>query len=144
MKKLLLIAFVLILAACDKPEIQEAITNLPDTEAQIVYSAKMINPTGSSAGTDGTVKMTFLNNEGSLQGGGGTGGTFPHNSIYAYPLKFTLGAAKKASLQIKSNLFAKGWTIEAEITKATKAGGIVSLKKQTLTADGEIIVLSID
>ena len=139
-----MIALVLLFAGCDKEEVQDIIVNTPDTEAQIVYSAKMINPTGSSAGSDGTVKMTFRNNEGSLQGGGGTGGTFPHNSIYAYPLKFDLGKKKQAYLKIESNLFAKGWTIEADITKITKSGGTVSLKKQTLTANGEITVTSID
>ena len=146
MKKYLLIALVLIFGSCDKPEIEEAINNIPDTEAQIVYSAKMINPAGTASASDASVKLTFRNNEGYSQGGGTgpTGGTIPNNFTYAYPLKFELGKKKPASLQIESNLFAKGWTIEADITKVTNSGGTVSLKKQTLTANGEISVLSID
>lgn len=141
MKKLLTIAALIILfASCDKDEVKDAINNMPDTEAQIVYSAKMINPAGTASASDGKVVLSFRNNEGSNQGGSVGPGTVGHNSILAYPLTFKLGQAKKAILKVESNLFAKGWTIEAEITMGTKLGGVVSLKKQTLTADGEITV----
>jgi|JI6StandDraft_1071083.scaffolds.fasta_scaffold351089_1 hypothetical protein len=133
-------ALILLFISCDKEEVQDAIDNMPDTEAQIVYSAKMINPAGTASASDGKVVVTYRNNEGSNQNGTVGPGTVGHNSILAYPLTFKLGQAKKAILKVESNLFAKGWTIEAEITKGTKLGGIVSLKKQTLTADGEITV----
>lgn len=138
-----MIALVLLFAGCDKEEVQDIIVNTPDTEAQIVYSAKMINPAGTTSSSDGKVTMTFRNNAGGLQGGGAAG-TIQSGSISAFPLQFELGKKKQAYLKIESNLFAKGWTIEADITKITKSGGTVSLKKQTLTANGEITVTSID
>jgi hypothetical protein len=140
MKKLILIALVAIFAACDKPEVQEIINNTPDTDAQIVYSAKMINPAGTQTVASDYLKLIYLANDGSNKTQNITGGIIPSGSSYAYNDQFKLGMAKKATLQIESNLFSKGWTIEAEITKATKIGGIVSLKKQTLTANGEISV----
>lgn len=137
MKKLILFALVILLASCDK-ESQDAIDNTPDTEAQVIYSVKFLNSTGASTVLSDNTKLVWKINSGGSKTVNLTNSILSSGGAYSYPETFTLNAAKKTELIVESNLFVKGWSIEAEITRVTKAGMITSLKKQTLTANGTL------